>query len=104
MKECLANNYIDGVFQRLVVGNLEDGRKKTRALCIVGASNMAKSSLLYPLAKIYLTYVRPDGGSYHSLFDIEHRVLRREHPQHGAPRSDSEELGGRPVDHHGRFQ
>ena len=64
MKDILAKNNYDGEFQQAVVGTLETGRMKMRNLCLVGPADSAKSYLFKPLALIFTTYTRPDGGSH----------------------------------------
>lgn len=64
MKDNLVKNNLDGPFQKEVCDTLEAGRKKQRNLCLLGSTNMAKSFLFKPLALIYRTYTRPDGGSH----------------------------------------
>ena len=64
MKEVLVKNGMDGSFQKAVIMTLRTGREKLTNLCIIGASNMAKSYVLKPLFLIFRTYTRPDGGSY----------------------------------------
>ena len=64
MKDILDKNGLEGEFQKEVCDILEAGRHKQRNLCILGSTNMAKTFLLKPLALIYKTYTRPDGGSY----------------------------------------
>ena len=64
MKQVLANNNLEGKFQKEVVATLVAGRKKMRNLCLVGGPNTAKSFLFKPLSLIFKTYSRPDGGSY----------------------------------------
>ena len=69
MKDVLVKNNIDGTFQQEVMSTLTVGRKKMRNLCLVGGPNSAKSFLFKPLAQIFKSYSRPDGGSY-QLEDI----------------------------------
>ena len=64
IKDNLVKNQMDGEFQKEVCDTLEAGRQKMRNLCVVGSTNMAKSFLFKPLALIYRTYTRPDGGNY----------------------------------------
>jgi hypothetical protein len=64
MKDILGKNNLDGPFQREVCDTLEAGRQKMRNLCVLGSTNMAKSFLFKPLALIYRTYTRPDGGTH----------------------------------------
>lgn len=69
MKDVLAKNGLDGVFQKAVVETLVFGRQKMRNLCVLGASNQGKSFLLKPLLLIFKAYTRPEGGTY-QLEDI----------------------------------
>ena len=64
MKDILDKNKLDGPFQKEVCDTLEAGRHKKRNLCLLGSTNMAKSFLFKPLALIYRTYTRPDGGTH----------------------------------------
>ena len=64
LKEVLANNGLDGAFQREVVATLKAGRLRMRNLCLVGGPGTGKSHLFKPLGCIFKTYTRPDGGSY----------------------------------------
>ena len=64
MKQTLAANHLEGAFQREVVATLIAGRKRMRNLCLVGGPGTGKSHVFKPLALIFKTYSRPDGGSY----------------------------------------
>ncbi len=64
MKDTLQKNGMDGWFQKEVCDTLEAGRLKERNLCLLGSTNTGKSYLLKPLALVYRTYTRPDGGTH----------------------------------------
>jgi len=64
MKDLLAKNGLDGRFQAEVLGARRAGRKKMRAICLVGDTNCGKSFLLKGLRRIFFVYERPEGGTH----------------------------------------
>ena len=69
MKEVLAKNDLDGVFQKEVMGAMRAGRAKQRNICLVGGTDCGKSFLFKGLRGLFQVYERPEGGS-HQLADL----------------------------------
>ena len=53
LKNTVRNKHLKGMPQEKLIATLHHGKRNMRSMCLLGATDMAKSYLLKPLAKIF---------------------------------------------------